>query len=67
VTSRALTVLAFLAIAGMLVLVELYARREDSRVPTFPSLLRRAMRTRSAQLGILLAWWWLGWHFVLGL
>jgi hypothetical protein len=36
-------------------------------VPSFAGLLQRAMRTRSAQLGILLAWWWLGWHFILGL
>ena len=66
-STRVLTVLGYLLVAASLVGVELSARRDVSRVPSFGGLLRRAMRTRSAQLGILLAWWWLGWHFILGL
>jgi hypothetical protein len=67
VSSRALTVLGYLMGTAALVVVEVSARRQGSRVPSFAGLLRRAMRTRSAQFGILLAWWWLGWHFILGL
>lgn len=66
-SSRALTVLGYLVATAVLVLVEVSARRPASPVPSFAALLRRGMRTRSAQLGILLAWWWLGWHFILGL
>jgi hypothetical protein len=23
-----------------------------------------AMRRRTTQVGLILAWWWLGWHFI---
>ncbi|MGZ4437450.1 MAG: DUF6186 family protein [Nocardioidaceae bacterium] len=45
----------------------LLARAGRAGVPTFGALVRLAMRSRSAQLGLVLTWWWLGWHFLLAL
>jgi hypothetical protein len=65
VTSRALTQAVYVLLGLGLVLTEALARRRADGPPTFAALVRGAMRTRSAQLGIVLAWWWLGWHFLL--
>jgi hypothetical protein len=62
-----LTIAGYLALAAALVATEVVARRPRSAVPTFGLLVRRGLRHRSAQLGIVLAWWWLGWHFLLAL
>ncbi len=64
---RLLTELTYLALAVGLLGTEALARSPRSTVPTFGALVRRAMRHRSAQLGLVLAWWWLGWHFLLAL
>ncbi|MGZ4492862.1 MAG: DUF6186 family protein [Nocardioidaceae bacterium] len=45
----------------------LLARAGRAGVPTFGALVRLAMRSRSAQLGLVLTRWWLGWHFLLAL
>lgn len=45
--------------------LEALARGRRGSVPRLAVVLRLAMRTRSAQIGLLLAWWWLGWHFIL--
>jgi hypothetical protein len=34
------------------------------KVPALAVTLRWAIRRRSTQLGFLLAWWWLGWHYI---
>lgn len=65
-SSRVLTSLVYLAVALSLVATELVARRPRSSVPTSADLVRWVAHRRSAQIGLLLAWWWLGWHFVLG-
>jgi hypothetical protein len=65
VTSRALTEAVYVLLALGLALTEVLARRDEEGLPTFAELVRGAMRSRSAQLGIVLAWWWLGWHFLL--
>lgn len=64
-TSRSLTEAVYVLLALGLVLTEVLARRSEDGVPTFGELVRGAMRSRSAQIGIVLAWWWLGWHFLL--
>ncbi|WP_037364844.1 DUF6186 family protein [Nakamurella lactea] len=65
-SSHLITVLAYALIAALLVAVELVARFGTARVPTLGSLLRGALRHRAAQFGLLLAWWWIGWHFFVG-
>lgn len=65
-SSRLLTGLGYLVVALALVASDLLARRTDSSIPTFGALVRWTARRRSAQLGLVFLWWWLGWHFLLG-
>jgi Family of unknown function (DUF6186) len=65
-TSRALTIDAHLIFGAALVQLEVLARLTPLPVPTAAAVLHRALRHRSAQFGILLAWWWLAWHFLVG-
>lgn len=67
-TSRAATITGYLVLALALLLADLSARRDASgQQLTVGSLVRLAMGQRSAQLALLLTWWWLGWHFLLAL
>ena len=61
---RALTVGVFVIIGIALLVTEVLARYTTARVPTLSTLLRWAMRRRSAQIGLVMAWWWIGWHFL---
>lgn len=61
-TTRELTILVYAGLGLALVALEVLAR-VGGRIPTVAVLLRLALRHRSGQLGLVLAWWWLGWHF----
>ncbi len=63
---RAITIAGFLICLAGAVTLELLARREKNRIAPLGPVLDRVMATRSARLGILLFWWWLGWHFLVG-
>ncbi|HEX6515037.1 MAG TPA: DUF6186 family protein [Nocardioidaceae bacterium] len=65
--SRQVTILVYCLLAAGLAVVELVSRRENSRIPSLEVMLRRATRDRATQLALLLAWWWLGWHFMLAI
>ena len=65
--SALLTVLGYACLVIALVGLQVQAHRRDSGIPTFSALLRWGLRRRDAQLALLLAWWWLGWHFLLNL
>ncbi|MDQ2847210.1 MAG: DUF6186 family protein [Actinomycetota bacterium] len=65
-SSHLLTVLAFCAVGVLLVVLGLAASFTALPVPTVGALLRRALRHRAAQFGLLMVWWWLGWHFFVG-
>lgn len=62
----ALTLGAYLLITAAAVLTQALAIRHPEKVPSFADGLLAAMRTRSAALGLVIAWWWLGWHFITG-
>ena len=40
------------------------SRLGRARVPRLGAVVTWSMRRRSTQIALLLAWWWLGWHFV---
>jgi hypothetical protein len=61
---RAVTIAIYLACALALITTELLARRTSLRVPTLAALFRWMLRRRSAQIGVVMAWWWIGWHFL---
>lgn len=62
--SRAITIAIYLACALALLGTDLAARYTKAKVPTASRLLRWMLRRRSAQIGMLMAWWWIGWHFL---
>lgn len=61
---RVVTISVYVLIASALATTEWLARRGSGRLPTCSALIRWALRRRSTQIGLLLAWWWLGWHFI---
>lgn len=63
-SSRDLTIAAYGAVLAVAVTVQLLAMREGSGLPTLGRVLNWALRRRSTQLGMLVVWWWVGWHWV---
>ena len=63
-SSRDWTILAYGSVIALAVLVEAVARWGVGRVPTFAGFLGSSLSRRSTQIGLLVAWWWLGWHFI---
>ncbi len=63
-SDRDITIAVYVVIGVALLVTEVVARRSDTELLTFSRLIQRVMEHRSAQLGMLLAWWWVGWHFL---
>ncbi|MEY9930668.1 hypothetical protein ABH926_005315 [Catenulispora sp. GP43] len=61
---RAITIAGYVVIGVAAVLVELLARRPHSRVPRLSQLVSRVMHEKWGRVGMLLVWWWLGFHFL---
>ncbi|MDR7273393.1 DUF6186 family protein [Catenuloplanes atrovinosus] len=66
--TRAIAIGGFVLAGLLVVALELAARRDGSRVPTFGDLCAYVMRYQVGRvpvgrIGILGFWWWLGWHF----
>ena len=63
-TSRWITIAGFALIAVALVAVHFYGRKPNTRVPSLGELCGYVIRDRWGRVGLLLGWWWLGWHFL---
>jgi hypothetical protein len=63
---RELTIVGFVTCLFAAIAVEGAARRDPQRIAPLGTLLDRVMAARSARVGILLFWWWVGWHFLVG-
>ena len=63
---RLVTIGAYLACIAVAGVVELVARRDPDRIAPLGDLMDQVMATRSARIGILMFWWWAGWHFLVG-
>ncbi len=63
-TSRTLTLAAYGLVAVAAVILDLVARSGRVKLPTFGACVSVGLARRSTQLGLLAAWWWLGWHFI---
>jgi Family of unknown function (DUF6186) len=62
-SSHDLTVLVFAVLGGALVLLELAGHVPSWPVPTARELIRAARHRRPVMVLVVLAWWWVGWHF----
>lgn len=63
-SSAQITVVLYATVGVLLILLEVAGRLRPERYAALGRVLTWAMRRRSAQLGLLLTWWWLGWHFI---
>jgi hypothetical protein len=63
-SSRAVTIAGYLVLAAALIVLDVIGRRPGTRVPTLAQLCGYVMRDRWGRLGVLLLWFWLGWHFL---
>lgn len=62
--SHVLTIVAFALLALAFLGIAVASHVPGWPVPTLGRLLAAGMRQRSTRIGILLVWWWLGWHFL---
>ena len=62
-TSHVLTVSVFGVLGFALVVLAVLGHVPGSRVPSVGALVRAALGRRSVQVLLVLAWWWVGWHF----
>ena len=63
-SSAGVTACAYGALAVLAVGLQVLGVLRPERYPTLGRVLTWAMRRRSTQIGLVFAWWWLGWHFL---
>ncbi|MEY9904884.1 hypothetical protein ABIA35_001100 [Catenulispora sp. MAP12-49] len=61
---RTITIAGYVVIGAAALLVELIARRPSSKIPRLSQLVSRVMHEKWGRVGMLLVWWWLGFHFL---
>ena len=59
-----LVLLLFLHLLLAGVLLEVVARRPESRVASVGGVLGQAMRQRTGRVLVFVLWFWFGWHFI---
>jgi hypothetical protein len=62
VTDRSLTIAAWVAMAAVMLALEVAARMSSGRIPTATRVISVALHPVAGRLAIGLAWMWLGWH-----
>ncbi|HEX4702405.1 MAG TPA: DUF6186 family protein [Pseudonocardiaceae bacterium] len=62
-TSRELTYVGFALIWVAAVGLVLASHLPRTRIPTLSTLFGRLMRRRTTRVALVLAWWWVGFHF----
>ena len=63
-TSRGVTLGLYAVLLAVTVTMFVVAWLRPAVLPRLGQVATWAMRRRTTQVGLLLAWWWLGWHFV---
>ena len=62
--SRDLVLAGYAAAAIAIFAVWLAGRRVPHRIAPAANLLAHMMQTRTTRFGLLVVWWWLGWHYL---
>jgi hypothetical protein len=60
----AITVAGYLSFVLFGVVFWLITRRRDSKVASVGSMIDRIMHHRTTRVAIMIAWWWVGFHFL---
>ena len=61
---RSIVVAGYLLIVAGMIASEIYARSRPDRFAPVDDMLGKVMRSRTARIGMIAAWWWFGWHFI---
>jgi len=61
--TRIIVIAGYILFLGAIIAVEAYSRHSPDRVAPLDDMLTEVMSSRVARVGIIAAWWWLGWHF----
>lgn len=62
-TARDLTYAGFALIGVAAVVLVLLSHVRAARIPTLSVVFTRLMRRRTTRVALVLAWWWIGFHF----
>ncbi len=62
--TRWITIAGYLAFVVAGVAAWLITRHSDSKVASIGKLFDRVMHHRATRVAIMIAWWWVGWHFL---
>ena len=62
-STRAITIIGFVAVILALIALEVLGRRRMGRIPTLSEWLGYVMRLRAGRALVLAGWLWLGWHY----
>jgi hypothetical protein len=62
--TRAISVGGYVVALGCLTALVILGRLVPARLARFGVLLDAVMWSRPARIGLLLFWWWVGWHFL---
>jgi hypothetical protein len=60
---RTLTIAGYLLLVLAAVGLEAAARRKRSRLPSIGDVFGKLSARRLGHVGVMVWWWWLGWHF----
>lgn len=63
---RLITVGVYGACALAALALATWSRRHPERVRDVGSLLDQLLAARAARVTLLVFWWWIGWHFLVG-
>lgn len=61
---RAIVIAGYLLIVIGAIVTEIYARSRPQHIAPLDGMLGKIMRSRTARISLIAAWWWFGWHFV---
>lgn len=63
-STRAITIAAFVALLVLAAVLVVAARVRPDRMGSFPELIAHLNRRRITRIAIIAVWVWLGWHFL---
>lgn len=62
--TRIITIVGYLSFLVAGVILWLSTRHKGSKVASVGKLFDRIMHHRATRVAVILAWWWVGWHFL---
>lgn len=62
--TRLITIVGYLSFVAAGLILWLATRTKSSKIASVGKLFDRVMHHRATRVAIILAWWWVGWHFL---